>query len=925
MAFNLAQTFFIDPSVVQNAADVSLTGVDLYFKGKPKLSNNKSGIVSPGVEVYIVGTVNSIPIIDDILKSHYSYARCEYADIRATSDASEATKFTLKRPFKVKTNKEYAIVVKYDGNEDFVLWTSKKGDMLVGTTKVSPGPSGKYIGNYYTATSRSVPVAMAAPSNANSVLSLTDSNNGANTADPWSGYGNGTTPTDPSGSWKPVSDVDLKFKVYCARYFDNGTVVTGGSISTQPVSLGGTSSGSGSYVFNISPTNYEYVLYDRKLSKKTGVRGGERAYQRTVYYPGGYSNSAGASQALSISVTDGSALVVANTYLPNGQLFNWSNIIKQVNDEYIVVDGTDYVSAPKRRTNVRKVLAIESNTVIRVDDTFDFSNNSAKFFISPVASVDFRDKSKSFGKQTDLLVLEDSNANLTHRFVNNAIETITVKTGGTGYSNSDRLTVNGYETFGFEVNGGYPALANIVTYANGTINGVYLANLGCGFVNTSFLTGANIVISNSTGGSTSGSGATFNYTVGSTIGTEYHGTDGRGGFYKNCQIVNLEIGQLTPEIEMTNPSGTTYTMKHQILYYAVKSSNTYMGTTYYVNEDANKNRKLVKAFKTHNLPFDDTPVMPSRSNQFIITNGVSSTVNSSSGGSATTIEFSSNNDFVCIDIPPTSHSTTYSKYIINNDYTNENTDNGEAYAKHITNKINFANNKFAEDLVVFLTAYRPANTDIKVFARIHNSNDPEAFDDKDWTLLEQTDGIGLYSSPDNESDYIELTYGFQSSPNTVFRLDGSATVTDIANSSILGSGADYTSAAFSLQVGDLVKISQPLFPDSYVVRVVDSVTNSTFFTINKPVANDDLVGSGLAIDFVGRTGNSSLSGLGYPLQAFNNITNDNVARYYNSSMVEFDTFNTMQLKIVLLSDATTSGTINIYPKVDDIRAVGVST
>ena len=47
-----------------------------------------------------------------------------------------------------------------------------------------------------------------------------------------------------------------------------------------------------------------------------------------------------------------------------------------------------------------------------------------------------------------------------------------------------------------------------------------------------------------------------------------------------------------------------------------------------------------------------------------------------------------------------------------------------------------ANNKFAEDLLVFLTAYRPANTDIKVFARIHNSDDPEAFDDKDWTMLE---------------------------------------------------------------------------------------------------------------------------------------------------------------------------------------------
>ena len=239
---------------------------------------------------------------------------------------------------------------------------------------------------------------------------------------------------------------------------------------------------------------------------------------------------------------------------------------------------------------------------------------------------------------------------------------------------------------------------------------------------------------------------------------------------------------------------------------------------------------------------------------------------------------------------------------------------------------NFANNKFAEDLVVFLTAYRPANTDIKVFARLHNSNDPESFDDKDWTLLEETDGIGVYSSPDNENDYIQITYGLTSSPNTVLRMSGTATVTDTANVVIAGSGSNYANSSdFALQVGDLIKISQPLFPDSYVVRVVDSVANNTQFNINKPVSNNDLVGSGLNIDFIGRVGNSSVAGLGYPLQAFNNITNDNVARYYNSSMIEFDTYNSMQFKIVLLSDSIQNGVVNVYPKVDDIQAVGVST
>lgn len=914
MAFQLAQTFFIDPAVVQNAAEISLTAVDLYFKAKPKASQNKSGITYPGVEVFVVPTINSIPVTSAVL-STINYSRREYVDIIATADASTPTKFTFKGPVKVKTNQEYAIIVKCDGNEDYQLWSSKQGDLLVGTTKVSPGPSGKYIGNYYSYTNS--PVTKPTSSPTGNVAPLVDKINSGNTADPWSAVIPLTA--EAAANWKPIKDTDLKFRIYCARYFQSGNSVSG-------TSGGGTSTGPGSYRFVINPNHYEYILFDRKNSKKNGVRGGEYAYQRTVYYPGGFSNSSvGASQAVTVSVTDGSPLVVANTLLPNGAAFNWNNIFSQVNEEYIVVDLADYDNAAKRKTNVRKVVSIESNTVIRVSESFNVSNNAAKFFVSPVGVIDYRDTSRSFGKQTDLLVLEHSNANQTHRFVNNSIESMSVKTAGSGYSNSDYLVISGYENVANEITGGYPARANIVVNGSGAIQNVYLSNLGCGFVNTSWLTGANVFIANSSGGNSSGTGATFNYNIGATIGTEFHGDDEKSGVYKNAQIVNLEVGHLMPELHLKHPGGTNFDMFHEFIYFVTNSLSNISGKKFFQTDIPNFGRSRVKNFKKLPLPFPHTPVMPSRSNQFVITNG-NSVTNTVTGGSNTVIDFTSNNDFVCIDIPPSDHSVTYSKYVINNDYSNENTDTGEAFAKHITKKVSFADNKFAEDLIVYLTAYRPANTDIKVFARVHNSDDPEAFDDKDWTMLELRDGIDLYSSPVNENDYIELTYGFQSSPNTMLRVAGTANVENTSTVTVIGSGSSYSSnAAFSLKVGDLVKISQPLFPDSYVVRVVDSVVSDTEFTINKPVANDDLVGAGLNVDFLGRIGNSTVASVGYPLQAFNNITNDNVVRYFNSSMVEYDSFNTMQIKIVLLSDAVANGVINVYPKVDDIRAVGVST
>jgi hypothetical protein len=49
------------------------------------------------------------------------------------------------------------------------------------------------------------------------------------------------------------------------------------------------------------------------------------------------------------------------------------------------------------------------------------------------------------------------------------------------------------------------------------------------------------------------------------------------------------------------------------------------------------------------------------------------------------------------------------------------------------------------------------------------------------------------------------------------------------------------------------------------------------------------------------------------------ILNDNVSRYISSSLVEFDKFSTMQIKVVLVADNTF-----VVPKVEVIQAMGVS-
>lgn len=920
--YNLAQTFYLDSQTVQGAKKVGISSVEVFFKEKPNPTTNKSGINNPGVVLMIVPTdPDKVPIITPVYNgSHnYDFARVEYPDIATSSNASRPTRFKFSRPVLVETDKEYAFILRFDGNEEFNLWSSKQGDLLLGTNKVSPGPSGKYTGNYYTA--------FYVPPN----LSVS---------------GN-TSPATSPATWKFLSDTDLKFKVYVARYSISGNLVGNSSLVSLPANTqvysgsdseaGNVTHNSNGATFSVSGGSYEYFVYDKKNSKPK-VRGGEYVYQNTVFWPGG------APDGARISVVRGNNFISANSLLPNGQPFNWNNIYGSSNNaEYIVIVSLNDSAAGERRTDVRRVVSVESNTILRVDEAMNFTNNAAFFMKTPVARVDFQKNTKfldtkfAIGTRTkqDMLILKESNANATVRFVNNTINSVSVSVAGGGYNNNEFVYVFGYEDSAI-VKGGYPAIANIVTNGSGNITAVYLSNVGSGFVNTANVkfvisNSSTTGITNTSSNTANGTGANFTLTVGTTLRGEFDGDDRKGGFFRDCKAINIEISDVLPQAGINNPSGTKYTPFYSNPYYALKSALTSSGISYHVDNNRKANRKTIKLQDRNKLDYKCTPIVPSRSNEYVICDNVTGQPNTSDPAPGTgiiDIVATSNNDFVCVQ--PQDVTLTYSRFNINNDYTGENTNYGNADAKHITTKINFANERFAEDLLVYLTAYRPLNTDIKVFARVHNSNDPEAFDDKDWTMLELKDG-NIYSSSANPDDFIEMTFGFQNHPNVAISLAGTVNVDNTSTINVVGSGTTFsTNATANLEVNDLVKIYSPLFPNNYVISVVTEVANDTQFSIASPTGNSGVTGTGLLVDLIGRVGNTTLSPLGYPLQAFNNRLNDNVVRYYSSSMAQYDTYDSFQLKIVLLSDlaqvdSTSANVIpTTIPRVDDIRAVGVT-
>lgn len=229
--------------------------------------------------------------------------------------------------------------------------------------------------------------------------------------------------------------------------------------------------------------------------------------------------------------------------------------------------------------------------------------------------------------------------------------------------------------------------------------------------------------------------------------------------------------------------------------------------------------------------------------------------------------------------------------------------NGTAKSRHISTKVKFNDDRFAEDVKVFMTAYRPIGTDIKVYTRLYNSADMDAFDDKSWTPLEYTTNISNYSSPDDETDFIEYELGLPQYSESSNTLPGSFTSTYLG-STLVGNGVNPSSYVAN---NDIVKIYNSLIPENYQVVVVQEATNTSLLLSNE-ITSNNVVGSGFKVDRIK-----------YPHVAFNDITNDNICKYYNSTLAAFDTFDTMQVKIVFVSDNS-----YITPKVDQVQVIGVS-
>jgi len=218
-------------------------------------------------------------------------------------------------------------------------------------------------------------------------------------------------------------------------------------------------------------------------------------------------------------------------------------------------------------------------------------------------------------------------------------------------------------------------------------------------------------------------------------------------------------------------------------------------------------------------------------------------------------------------------------------------------SRYISKSVVLAEGQDAEDIRVFLTAYRPATTDFLVYGRFQNSNDPETFQAKNWTLLDQISSPALLSSTVNKQDFVELEYSLPKTielfPNSCNCVSTSPWI-DVRNTENVKKGDyiylnDNNSANFF--VGRIMNISSTIKTKIQLIsKAPFSIANASFGVI----PNLQSVTSAFVKSDTG------------------------IVRYLSQDQSVYDTYKTFAIKIVPVSETTA-----IVPRAADMRAIAL--
>ena len=390
-----------------------------------------------------------------------------------------------------------------------------------------------------------------------------------------------------------------------------------------------------------------------------------------------------------------------------------------------------------------------------------------------------------------------------------------------------------------------------------------------------------------------GGSGTYTYTNGNTAGSNLL-TSSIIAYANIASVDNMKYHTITPKYATMAPQGTYISM-------------AFKGTDTSYNQDSAWTTITNEGM---NEIFDKERIVMSRSNEAAFLSNEYST--------QFKIDITTQNSLLSPVIDMRRKSSYFIENLINNDLTNEQYKYGNALSKYISRKVILADGQDAEDLKVYLTAFRPINSDIAVYAKFHNAGDVEAFDTKLWTPLAYLNaGDGVYSSSGAINDFVEYEFGIPAGTSTSFNFNGNTAV----NNSI-----------------DFISITNNTFTNNQLVyyytgvgnTALTGLANQTYYYVVS--ANS----SGLKLSASQGGANINISAVSAPPSteighylrgyvsanvintAFTNPDNSSIVEYYDNSGSRWTGYKYFAIKIVL----TSTDRVN-YPRLNDVRAIAL--
>ena len=239
---------------------------------------------------------------------------------------------------------------------------------------------------------------------------------------------------------------------------------------------------------------------------------------------------------------------------------------------------------------------------------------------------------------------------------------------------------------------------------------------------------------------------------------------------------------------------------------------------------------------------------------------------------------------------------------INNDSSNERTfGQGSANTKYVSKTVTLATGLEAEDLNVYLTAYRPANTTLECYARIINASDTDTLIDRQWTKLVEEDAQkNMFSDNNQLNDMREFKFSIPQIPT----IDSTNKQAYTANTT--SGSTEITTNGSGFSAGDLV--------------VVSDGTWDTYATGRVVTANTTKIVCGSGVDVTISNGDLYKVKTDEKRSAFKQTVGSSFRlRYFDSSGREFENFNMFQIKVVMLAEQARR-----VPRIADVRAIALS-